>query len=165
MSGRPIIITMTQLHAEQAAALMGEHPVADRLRDAIQRRRGGKPATSPLPLIDIIERSIAIEQLKTGAFDERIKQLLAEGATGPQIAGALGIPLFRVKEAKKRLRLTKRDESYEVEIKSSLPLREYRCPVCRKKHLSEPNVWTCDSCKKKQQENGDIDVIECRIVR
>jgi ribosomal protein L37AE/L43A len=92
-------------------------------------------------------------------YDAEILRRCNLGETAREIAVALDIPRFRVVEARKRLGLVKRNEHAEIKIHSDQPQKQYRCPVCRTLHWSDPGIWTCQSCKTKQEHNGDAEIV------
>jgi hypothetical protein len=84
--------------------------------------------------------------------DSEIRRMAGQSMTYQQIADVLGLHRWIVDATCKRLRLSKRNEQHDSPIRyDEKPLVQKTCPVCRKKHMSIPQIWTCEPCKAKQE--------------
>jgi ribosomal protein L37AE/L43A len=82
-------------------------------------------------------------------FDDEIRAAKEAGMVNSDIAFALDVHRWVVDDACKRHNLTTKNERYETPIKyNERPLVEKTCPVCRRKHMSDPAIWTCIECKE-----------------
>ena len=87
--------------------------------------------------------------------DAEIKAARDAGMSVKDIAFVLGVHRWIVDDACKRLNLFKRNEFIETPIKyNERPLVQKTCPVCRKRHLSDPAIWTCAGCKEVQEREN-----------
>ena len=88
-------------------------------------------------------------------YDTEIRAMIGAGKTHAQVAEMLGVHKWIVDDACKRLNLSKRNELHESPIKyNKRPLVQKTCPMCRKKHMSDPAIWTCAECKELQDREN-----------
>lgn len=89
-------------------------------------------------------------------YDQDVARLRRAGHSYEEIGNTLGITKWAVGDALSRLGMRERPKHFHKIITyKKRPLVEKTCPVCRRKHMSDPVIWTCPQCKAAQGECDD----------